>query len=93
VVEELVKKIPGLDGFRRFTAVFTKAPEPVESTPLSCTKLFNNNFNIILTSTRGYQKWFVPASLYNNILYVFINVPYSYHDLLESVQLIGFFDK
>jgi len=31
--------------------------------------------------------------LYNNIVYVFINIPYSYHNLLESVKLIGFFDK
>jgi hypothetical protein len=85
VVEELVKKIPSPDGFQRFIALFTKAPEPVESTPLYCTKLFNNNFNIILPSTCGYKKWFVPASLYSNILYVFINIPYSYHNLLELV--------
>jgi len=51
VVEDLVKKIPGLDGFRRFIAFLTKAPEPDENTPLSCTKLFNNNFNTLRTGS------------------------------------------
>ena len=64
-VPQLAKKFLAFYGTRRFIAAFTKVrnlshPQPDQSHSFPSSHLLNIHFNIILTSTPGSSKWYLP---------------------------------